>query len=211
MNPFLRTMFPRLQGSVKCSMKVLGSPLSCPAWVLRSCRSCAKKPSAGVGMRWPPHAAVQHSLCCGWRSHRRSSPCKLIPSVVLLARQACRNGPWSCLAVQEYPSSPTSLLLAPDIRSWTLFRMTSFSLATISKGNNVHGVGFCSFSGMLRTAIFMPVLTLERWWTGSRAISWWQKKGTSTLLCCTTVTKWWTPLPPQNGSLGQKELCFHEV
>ena len=50
--------------------------------------------------------------------------------------------------------------------------MTSFSLAIISKGNNVHGVGFCPFSGMLRTAIFMPVLTLERWWTGSRANSW---------------------------------------
>ena len=39
--------------------------------------------------------------------------------------------------------------------------MTSFSLATISKGNNVPGVGFCPFFGMLRTAIFMPVLTSE--------------------------------------------------
>ena len=39
------------------------------------------------------------------------------------------------------------------------------------QANNVHGVGSCPFSGMLRTAIFMPVLTLERWWTGSRANS----------------------------------------
>ena len=47
-----------------------------------------------------------------------------------------------------------SLLLAPDIRSWTLSRMTSFSLATISKGKKVLGVGFCPFFGMHRTAIY---------------------------------------------------------
>ena len=38
-----------------------------------------------------------------------------------------------------------SLLLAPDIRSWTLSRMTSFSLATFSKGNKVAGVGLPIF------------------------------------------------------------------
>ena len=58
------------------------------------------------------------------------------------------------------------------------------------QGNKVPGVGFCRFFGMHRTAIFMPVLTLERWWTGSGASSRLQKKGTSTLQCYTIVTKW---------------------
>ena len=162
-------------------------------------------------MLWPLRAAVRRLPCCGLRSHLKSFPCKLTLSVVRQAQQESRSGPWFCQAVQESQSSPMSLLLAPDIRSWTVSRMTSFSLATFSKGNKVPGVGFCPFFGMLRTAIFMPVLTLERWWTGSGTSSWWQRKGTSTLQCYTIVTKWWTPLPPQNGLQAQMAQFSHAV
>ena len=45
--------------------------------------------------------------------------------------------------------APTLLLLAPDIRSWTLSRMTSFSLAAISKRNKVPAKrrGLCKGDG----------------------------------------------------------------
>ena len=66
------------------------------------------------------------------------------------------------------------------------------------QGNKVPGVGFCPFFGMHRTAIFMPVLTLERWWTGSGASSRLQKKGTRTLQCYTIVTRW-------------RSLCHHKM
>ena len=52
-----------------------------------------------------------------------------------------------------------------------IIQFGNYLQATISKGNKVPGVGFCPFFGMHRTAIFMPVLTLERWWTGSGASS----------------------------------------
>ena len=99
--------------------------------------------------------------------------------------------------------------LEQDIRSWIISRMMSFSLAIISKRSNAPEVAFCQFSGMLHTATSMPAPTLGKWWTGSRASFWWPKK--VILQYSTTATKWWMPLPPQNGLQAQEEQSSHEV
>ena len=58
----------------------------------------------------------------------------------------------------------------------------------IQFGNYLQGVAICQFSGMLHTAISTPAPTLGRWWTGSRASSWWPKK--AILQYSTTAIKW---------------------
>ena len=68
--------------------------------------------------------------------------------------------------------------------------MTSFSLATISKGNNVQGVGFYPSFGMLRTAIFMPFMPIHI----GEVVDWIKDKflvtKASTLQCSIIATKW---------------------
>ena len=119
---------------------------------------------------------------------------------------------WLALAPEKFPLQADTLSCAAGTagkQKWSLILPSS---ARVSELTYVTIVGtrypeldtfqtpwvFAHLLGC-STAIFMPVLTLERWWTGSRVNSWWQRKGTSTLQCCITVTKWWTPLPPQMG------------
>ena len=116
---------------------------------------------------------------------------------------------WLALSPEKFPLQADTFCSAAGTagkQKWALIlpssaRVSELTYVTIvgTRYPELDTIQFCPFFGMHPTATYMPVLTLERWWTGSGACSRWLKMGTRTLQCYTIATRWWMPLPPRNG------------